>query len=106
MYLTGGVALFVQEVVPRSHGGSLANRYTYLTHNGCVESLFLHVHRHLVDAGHILALHYAFQINITKRCHLHAQGIVEVAFRPEYKDIWLDTHTLKLFDRMLSGLRL
>ena len=64
--LTSGVALFVEEVVPGFHGWCLTHRDADLSHNGSVEALLLHAYGHLVDRGHILALHYAFEVDITK----------------------------------------
>ena len=93
--LTGGMSLFVKEVVPRLHGWRFSYWYAYLAHNGRIESLLLHTHRHFIDAGHILALHHALQIDITKRCHLHAHRVIKVAFGTKHKDVRLDTHRLQ-----------
>ena len=106
MDLTVGFALLVEEVVPGSHGGCLANRNTYLAEDGCIEPLALHAHRHLVDGGHILALHHALEIDITKRRHLHAQGIVEVALSTQNEDIGLYAHPLQFFHGVLGWLGL
>ena len=84
MHLAGGVALFVKEVAPRFHFRHFSYRDSYFAQNSSIEALPLHAHRHLIDAGHILTLHHALKVNITKRRHLHAQGIVEVAFCSQY----------------------
>ena len=80
MHLLGGVTLLFKEVVPRLHSRCLTYWDTNLSQDGGIETLPLHVDGHFVNRGHVFTLHHAFQIDITKRCHLHAQGIVEVAF--------------------------
>ena len=101
MYLACCLALLVKEVVPGFHGWRLTNGYTYLPQDGSVQSLLLHVYRHLVDAWHIFALHHALQIDITERSHLHAQMVIKVAFGSEHKDVGLNTHRLQFLDTML-----
>ena len=103
MYLALGIALLVEEVVPRLHRWRLANRNANLAKDGCVESLFLHTHRHLVDAGHVLALHHTLQVDITEGGHLQAYRVAEVAFSTEYEDIGLDTHALQFLHGVLGG---
>ena len=103
MNLTGGVALFVEEVVPRLHGGCLSHRDTNLAQNGRIKTLSLHAHRNLVDTRHILALDHTFKVYITERRHLHAQGIVEVALCSQDEDIGLDSHALQFFYAVLGG---
>ena len=81
MHLMRGVALFLEEVVPRFHGRSLTHRNADLTHDSGIKTLLLHTHWHLIDRGHVLALHDALQIDITERRHLHAQMVIKVALR-------------------------
>ena len=106
MYLALGITLLVQEVVPRFHGRGLAHRDAYLTHDGSIQSLFLHAHGYLVDARHVLTRYHALQIDITERRHLHAQRVVKVAFGTEYQDVGLYSHPLQLFHAVLCGFRL
>ena len=106
VYLVGGTALLVKEVAPGLHGRCLAYGDTNRTHNGSVKSLVLHVHRHLVNAGQVLALHHALQVHVAERCHLHAHAVVQVALGAQYQYVGLNTHTLKLFYAVLCGLGL
>ena len=106
VYLVGGMALLVKEIAPGLHGRCLAYGDTNLTHNGCVQSLVLHVHGHLVNAGQVLALHHALQIHVAERCHLHAHAVVKMALGAQYQDIGLNTHTLQFLHAVLCGLGL
>ena len=106
MYLLLGITLLVEEVVPGLHRRCLAHGDTNLTHDGCVKSLVLHVHGHLVNAGQVLALHHALQIHVAERCHLHAHAVVKMALGAQYQDIGLNTHTLQLLHAVLCGLGL
>ena len=92
-----------QKVVPWFHGRCLPNGNAYLPQDGRIESLPLHVHRYLVDAGHILALHHALQIDITERCHLQAHRVAEVALCSKHEDVRLYTHALQLLHGVLCG---
>ena len=104
MNLACSHALLFKKVVPRFHSRCLAYRDSYLAQNGGVKSLPLHAHGHLVNAGHVFALHHAFQINITERSHLQAQGVVEVAFGAKDKNVWLYAHALQFLYRVLRWL--
>ena len=106
VYLACGVALLGQEGVPALHGWCLAHGYTYLTHDGSVESLLLHAHWHLVDAWHILALHHALQVDVAERCHLHSHRVVQMSLCAQHQYVGLYSHTLQLFHAVLSGLGL
>ena len=103
MYLTRGVALLLEEIVPGFHGRSLTHWNADLTHDSGIKTLLLHTHWHLIDRGHVLALHDALQIDITERRHLHAQMVIKVALRTQDEDIGLDTHALQFLDGVLGG---
>ena len=106
VYLLLGVTLLVEECVPSLHRRCLAHGYTYLTHNGSVQTLLLHAHWHLVDAWHILALHHALQVNVAERCHLHAHTVVQMALCAQHQYVGLYSHALQLFHAVLCGLGL
>ena len=106
MHFTSGIALLVEEIVPRLHGRSFAHRDANLAHDGCIESLTLHADGHLVDAGHIFALHHTFKVHVAEGGHFHAHSIVEVAFGAQHEDVGLNTHSLQFLHRVLGGLGL
>ena len=106
VHLTGGILLFLQEVVPGSHCGSLAHGNADFPEDGGVEPLPLHIHGHLVDAGQVLALHDALEIDIAERGHLHPQGVVEMALGTQHEDVRLNAHSLQLLDAVLRRLGL
>ena len=98
--------LLVEELVPGFHLGGLAYGDAYLAQDGGIETLALHIHGHLIDAGYILALHHTFEVNVAEGGDLQAQMVVEVAFGAEYQNVWLDAHPLQLLDAVLGGLGL
>ena len=106
VHLTGGTVLLVEEVMPRFHSRSLTHRNTNLPHDGSIKSLSLHTDRHLIDAGHILALHHTFQIDITERGYLHAQRVIQMALGAQHQNVGLDTHSLQFLHGMLRRLGL
>ena len=103
VHLAGGVALLVEKIAPGFHGRCLAHGDANLAHDGSVESLVLHVHGHLVDAGQILALHHALQIDVAERGHLHAHGVVEMSLGAQHQYVGLNSHALQLFHAVLGG---
>ena len=103
VYFAGGSVLFVEKVVPWLHGWCLAYRNAYFAEDGGIESLALHVDGHFVDAGHVFALHHTLEVNIAEGGNFHAQGVVEVAFGAENKDVGLYAHALQFFDGVLGG---
>ena len=103
VHFSGGIALLLEKIVPRFHGRRFAHGDAYFAQDGGIKALSLHVHRHLIDAGHIFALHHALQIDITERCHLQAHRVVKVAFCTENEYVGLDAHALQFLHRVLGG---
>ena len=108
MYLTRGMTLLVEEVVPGLHGRRFSYWDAYLPQDSSIQSLLLHADRHLVDARHVFALHHALQVYITKRCHLHAQVVIQMTLGTQHQNVGLNTHTLQFLHRVLCrfGLQL
>ena len=84
----------VEERLPRTECRSLADRLTHLAEDGGVETLVLHVDRHLVDAREVFALNHAVEIDITEACHLLQDALLQVLLGAEDKNVWLNTYAL------------
>ena len=72
-----------------------------LAQHSCVESLFLHLDRHLVDAGQVGALHHAVFRHIAEGGHFVHEGARQFVFGSEDKDVWLDAKRLQVVDGVL-----
>ena len=64
----------------------------------------LHIDRHLVDAGQVLALDDAFEIYIAEPGHLHAHRVVEVLLGAQHKDVGLNAIAQHLLHGVLRRL--
>ncbi len=101
-----GCLLEFQKMMPRLHVGSFAHRHAEFAQDGGIQSLALHVDRHLIDARQILALHHALKVHIAERGHFLAYAIGEVLLRAQDEHVRLYAGTLHLLHGVLRGLRL
>ena len=104
--LLRGLLASFEEGFPGSQRRRLADRLTDLLQDGGVQSLVLHVDRHLIDARQVLTLDDTVEVDITEGSDLLADGVVEMLLRPEHEHVRLDADALQLLDAVLCRLGL
>ena len=83
-----------------------SHRDVQFPQDGGIQSLVLHGHGHLVDAGHILALYHAFKFHVAEVCHLLAHIIAQMMFCAQHQDVGLYSLALQLLHTALCRLGL
>ena len=68
--------------------------------------MLLHVNRHLVDAGQVLALDHTVEIHVTEACHLLQDVLLQVLLCAQDEDVGLYADALQLLHRVLCRLGL
>ena len=96
----------LEEIVPWAQVGSDARLQTHLLQYHGIQSLPLHVHGHLVNAGQVLALNDRLHLDIAEMCHFCTEFVTQRMLCTEHQDLWLDAKTLQLLHAHLGGLRL
>ena len=77
-----------------------------LLEDDVVQSLLVHHQRHLIDGGHVEALHHGVGTDVAELRHLLQHHRRQLVLGAQHEDIGLDTFLLQQLDTVLGGLGL
>ena len=102
-HLTHSLPAALQEVAPRTERRSLPHLYAQLLQADGIQSLLLHVDRHLIDTGQVLTLDDGIHVDITEVCHLRPQAVTQLMLGAQHQHLRLYAQPLQLLHAGLRG---
>ena len=103
-HLLLGTLELSQEVVPLVHVGLTVTLQASFLEDDVVQTLLMHLQRHLIDGGHVQRLHHSVGADVAELGHLLQHGGRQLMLGAQHQDVGLDTLLLQQLDTVLRGL--
>ena len=105
-HLLGSALELGKEFIPLLHVGLAITLDARLLEDNVVKSLLMHLEGHLIDGGHIQALHDSVGAHVTELGHLLEHRGRQLVLGAQHEHVGLDTLLLEQLDAVLCGLGL
>ena len=105
-HLLGRALEFGQKLVPLLHVGLALDLEAGLLQDDVVQALLVHLQGHLIDGGHVQALHHGIGAHVAELGHLFAHRGRQRVLGAQHQHVGLDTLLLQQLDAVLRRLGL